>query len=62
MDLSGSEVESASFILEDFNFKLVNCVKKYPVIYAKASKEFRNAGKKDKAWRDVANEMDISGE
>lgn len=61
MDHSSSEGESSSQVLEDFNFKLINCIKKYPVIYAKASKEFRNTVKKDRAWLEVAREMDING-
>lgn len=45
----------------NFNYKLIGCIKKYPAIYAKQTKQFRNLIKKDAAWRYVAHEMEMSG-
>ncbi|XP_058839866.1 uncharacterized protein LOC131695398 [Topomyia yanbarensis] len=42
------------------NGRLINSIKKYPAIYAKSSKEFRNSIRKDVAWRHVAEEMQMT--
>ncbi|XP_062542429.1 uncharacterized protein LOC134210392 [Armigeres subalbatus] len=47
-------------ISQNFNNKLINCIKKCPVIFAKSEKLFRNNIKKDAAWRKVAEEMQMS--
>lgn len=45
----------------NYNFELINAVKKHPAIYAKKSKLFRNAQIKDAAWVAVAKELNLKG-
>ena len=39
--------------------KLAEAVRKYPVLYDKQDKYFKDRNKKKLAWEDVAKEMDL---
>lgn len=46
---------------EFLNYFFISVVKKYPALYAKGNKCYRNASNKDSLWLAVSNEVKISG-
>ncbi|XP_058814062.1 transcription factor Adf-1-like [Topomyia yanbarensis] len=48
--------------MENFESSLIEQVKQYPLLYDKASPDFKNSVRKEKAWQIIAFELSIDGE
>lgn len=45
----------------EFNIRLVTLIEKYPVVYDHTSAEYSNRNLQDKAWENIAKEINQSG-
>lgn len=43
------------------NYVIINTIKKFPVLYAKGSKLYRNVQEKQRAWSSVAKKLEMPG-